>query len=107
MLTVQRINRLAQDQVLEGLGEHEGDTLRVVVAHTSPSHYEAVGEFRLRSGKLHRPCSGPMTPDLLVEWLETLLERWPSEQTVSWATHPLDEKTLQFIRQAKEPHKVG
>lgn len=106
MLTAQKINQLAQDQVLEGLGKHEGDTLRVVIAHTSPSHFEAVGEFQLQNGKLHRPCSGPMTSDLLVEWLKTLLERWPFERAISWAVHPLDPKTQQFIQQTKSQSKA-
>ncbi len=104
MLTVQKINRLTQDQVLEGIGENSGDALRVVVAHTSPSHYEAVGEIHLRSGKAHHPCSGPMTADLLVQWLETLLEKWPPNQNLAWAEHPLDDKTRGFIGQAKAAH---
>jgi len=106
MITMQKINALGEDQVLECVNEHSGDTLRVVVFHTSPSHYEAVSEFNLCGAKVHHPCSGPMTADLLLKWLDTLLSKWQAGQTLPWVKHPLDEKTQKFIQQTRQVGKV-
>jgi len=99
MLTVQRINRLAQDHVLECVDA----SLRVVIAHTSPSHFEGVGEFYPHGAQPQRVASGPMNADLLAQWLETLPEKCRS---LTWAEHPLDPKTRAFIGRTKTAPSV-
>ncbi|AWR87110.1 hypothetical protein [Meiothermus taiwanensis] len=99
MLTLQKINSLAGHQVLECVGQEAGDTFRIIVKHTSPSHYEALGKIVLANAETHYQASGPMTPNLLLQWLNTLFERWPGTKTIPWAIHDLDEKTQQFVRE--------
>lgn len=102
MITLHKINSLAEHQVLEFVGEDSGDTFRIVVKHTSPSHYEALSKVTLSNGETHYQSSGPMTPDLLLQWLDTLLERWPGAKTIPWVLHDLDEKTRQFVREVRK-----
>ena len=102
MLTVYKINALPEEQVLEGIVEKEDTALRVLVRHTSPSHYEALAQ--VRSGALsHYPRSGPMTADLLLGWLETVI----AGQQVTWTTHDEDENTKRFIQQVREANRVA
>jgi hypothetical protein len=102
MLTVYKINALSEEQVLEGIAEQEDTALRVVIRHTSPSHYEALAQVR-SGAKNHYPRSGPMTADLLLGWLETLT----AGQRVTWTTHNEDENTEKFIRQVREFNSVA
>lgn len=107
MLTLHKINSLAEHQVLECVGQDLGDTFRIVIRHTSPSHYEALSKVTLHNAHTHYQSSGPMTPDLLLQWLNTLFERWPGAKTASWATHDLDEKTQQFVREVRKATEVA
>ena len=101
MMTVYKINALPEEQVLEGIAEQEDAALRVVVRHTSPSHYEALAQ--VRSGAVsHYPRSGPMTADLLLGWLETVI----AGQRVTWTTHDEDETTKLFVHQVREANRV-
>lgn len=93
MLTAQKINRLAPDKVLECVDA----SLRVIIAHTSPSHFEGVGEFHPHGAGAQWVSSGPMNADLLAQWLETLPA---SCKSLAWAEHPLDDKTRAFIGRA-------
>lgn len=106
MITLQKINALEPDRVLECVGEDSGDTFRVLVQHTSPSHYEAIGQVTLHNATVSYPCSGPMTADLLYKWLDTFLAKWPSGKTATWSEHSLDGKVSQFIKQVREASKV-
>lgn len=102
MLTLHKINNLAEHQVLECVGQDSGDTFRIIVKHTSPSHYEALGKVTLRNAETLYQSSGPMTSDLLLQWLHTLFERWPEAKNIPWAAHDLDEKTQQFVREVRK-----
>ena len=106
MITLQKINALGPDRVLECVGEDSGDTFRVLVQHTSPSHYEAIGQVTLRNAMVNYPCSGPMTADLLMKWLDTFLTKWPGGKSAAWSQHLLDEKAQKFIRQVREAAKA-
>ncbi|MDX2005656.1 MAG: hypothetical protein SFU83_10300 [Meiothermus sp.] len=101
MMTTYKINALPETQVWEGLREGEDAALRVVIRHTSPSHYEALAQVR-SGAQSHHPRSGPMTADLLLQWLETLL----AGQTVTWTTHDEDEATRRFVHQVREANAV-
>lgn len=102
MFTLNKINNLAEHQVLECVGEDSGDTFRIIVKHTSPSHYEALGKVTLKDASVNYQSSGSMTPDLLLRWLDTLLERWPEAKNIPWILHDLDEKTQQFVREVRQ-----
>lgn len=102
MLTLHKINALAEGQVLECVGEDSGDTFRILVQHTSPSHYEALGKVTLREGSVHYQSSGPMTPDLLLQWLETLFDRWPTAKTTPWVVREQNEKTRAFAQEVRK-----
>ncbi|MCS7058069.1 MAG: hypothetical protein NZ849_03260 [Meiothermus sp.] len=106
MLTPHRINSLAEGHVLECVGEDSGDTFRILVQHTSPSHYEALGKVTLRGGSVHYQSSGPMAPDLLVQWLETLFDRWPRAKATPWVVHEQDERTRAFVQEVRKAVKA-
>ena len=106
-LRVERINALAENHVLECLLQEAGESIRLVILHTSPSHYEAVGQIVTRSAKHLHPHSGPMTAELLVHWLDTLLVKWNPEGSVSWREHPLDEATRKFIATVRQAAEVA
>ncbi len=101
-LRAERINALPEDHVLECLLQESGESIRLVILHTSPSHYEALGHIVTRSAKNLFPHSGPMTAELLVHWLDTLLVKWNPEGSVSWREHPLDEATRKFIATVRQ-----
>ncbi|GIW24971.1 hypothetical protein [Meiothermus sp.] len=102
MITLHKINHLAEGQVLECVGQESGDTFRIIVQHTSPSHYEALGKVTLSNASVHYQSSGPMTADLLLQWLDTLFERWPGAKSIPWVVHDQDEKTQQFVREVRK-----
>jgi hypothetical protein len=106
MITLHKINSLAEHQVLEYVGEDAGDTFRIIVKHTSPSHYEALGKVTLKDASVNYKSSGSMTPDLLLQWLDTLFDRWPKAKNIPWALHDLDEKTQQFVREVRQATDV-
>ncbi|MBI5812675.1 MAG: hypothetical protein ACOYW9_01120 [Deinococcota bacterium] len=101
-LRVERINALPENHVLECLLQESGESIRLVILHTSPSHYEALGHIVTRNAKHLYPHSGPMTAELLVHWLDTLLVKWNPEGSISWREHPLDEATRQFIATVRQ-----
>jgi hypothetical protein len=106
MITLHKINSLAEEQVLECVGQESGDTFRIIVKHTSPSHYEALGKVTLSNASVNYQSSGPMAADLLLQWLDTLFDRWPDAKTIPWAVHDLDNKTQQFVREVREAAKA-
>ncbi len=106
MITLHKINALADGQVLECVGQDSGDTFRMVILHTSPSHYEALGMVSLINASVNYQSSGPMTADLLLQWLDTLFDRWPGAKAIPWAVHDLDEKTQQFVREVRKAHEA-
>ncbi|MBO1437142.1 hypothetical protein [Meiothermus sp. CFH 77666] len=106
MVTLHKINTLAEGQVLECVGQDSGDTFRMLIMHTSPSHYEALGKVTLSNASVIYQSSGPMTPDLLLQWLDTLFDRWPGAKTIPWAVHDLDDKTQQFVREVRKAAEV-
>ncbi|RDI94662.1 hypothetical protein DV704_11010 [Meiothermus sp. QL-1] len=102
MVTLSKINSLAEGQVLECVGEEAGDTFRILVQHTSPSHYEALGKVTLKGGQVHYQSSGPMTAELLLQWLNALFDRWPGARAVPWVARPHNEKTRQFVQEVRQ-----
>lgn len=106
MVTLHKINALREGQVLECVGQDSGDSFRMLIMHTSPSHYEALGKVTLSNASVTYQSSGPMAPDLLLQWLDTLFDRWPDAKTIPWAVHDLDNKTQQFVREVREATEV-
>jgi len=102
MITIHKINALPEGQVLECVGEDAGDTFRIVITHTSPSHYEALGKVTLSNASVNYLSSGPMAADLLLQWLDTLFDRWPRAKANPWAMCDLDHKTQQFVREVRK-----
>lgn len=92
--------------MLECVGQEAGDTFRIIVKHTSPSHYEALGKIVLANAETHYQASGPMTPNLLLQWLNTLFERWPGTKTIPWAIHDLDEKPSSSCVRCTRPSRL-
>lgn len=107
MITLHKINNLAEEQVLECVGQDAGDTFRIVVKHTSPSHYEALNKITLSNASVHYQSSGPMTADLLLKWLDTMFDRWPAAKTIPWVVHDLDEKTQQFVHEVRKAAEMA
>lgn len=101
MVTLHKINALLEGQVLECVGQDSGDNFRMLIIHISPSRYEALGKVTLSNASINYLSSGSMTADLLLQWLDTLFERWPGARTTPWAVHDLDNKTRQFMREVR------
>ncbi len=102
MVTLHKINALAEGKVLECVGQDGGDNFRFLILHTSPSHYEALGKIVLANASVSYSSSGSMEANLLLQWLETLFERWPGAKNIPWAVHELEEKTQRFIHEVRE-----
>jgi len=106
MVTAQKIKELREGLVLECVGQDSGDIFRLVVMHTSPSHYEALGKVTLSNASVAYQSSGPMDTDLLLQWLDTLFDRWPVAKTMPWAEHDLDNKTRLFVSEVRKAGKA-
>ncbi|WP_299428853.1 hypothetical protein [uncultured Meiothermus sp.] len=107
MVTLHKINALREGRVLECVGQDSGDNFRMLIMHTSPSHYEALGKVTLSNASITYQSSGPMAADLLLQWLDTLFDRWPRAKTLPWAVHDLDHKTRQFVHEVREAARVA